>query len=1262
VDLISPGTAIKAAELGRRELRKLRRKAEVRNLVNATATRLMADHRVSAPARKAVRTEVKGFVADPEVGGCLKELLSGNRSVLAQLERRVTQVLDVPNGVDARLVVAAFMDVVQQELVGAKRDERAALDLLFRESTAAHDRTTTQLDDVLEQGLQHAEALAESQQSITALGTQLASRSGASAYAWLTRSSPLGPRAPEMLRTLAEADKPLADEVAERLAEGGGVALAGWAQLNRARMAARPAELIGRLLMSERQYDEAEACFLRAAELDASERLRQLVRASHAAHNADRPERAVELLAQARALDESHPAVVIAAMRQTPPAPETVIERLSAVTPETDADRLSRAISLAQAYLLHLRFDEADAALAVAEAADAAELAVREIRAIWQLLRQECEVQEGSEPDLGELGRARATFLSIREELLRYQHFDEAGHMLARAIETHIAAKETATAATLMDSARPEERGGQAALAIARHGVVCDRGELTLEIVQAAPPCETRQLIEAEVGTRSEDEQLRAEGLRDLEQLLFSSDEQVRLQAALARALACIDHRDPAPWWPRAEEILAEQNPVMATVLRARAHIARGEFDRAEALLRPHAEDPETLDALVDAAGVRRDFPLALERSEALLRLRDTPGNRLQQGKLLRLNGRLPDALAVLSEVARTTKCLLPSERREAYREALMCAQTLERFEDMMGLADEAIALASEHGELHWARAYARHRLGRHDQALAGLDQAGIEPTSMRDAELLSRILYRAGDRATVVGRLLSLSERFGRPETLEIMVIVASAHAEVPVALVEPVRETLRSFVERFPQSAYLIQMKIPEDAQELREWLEQMVPDPRQDLDAAEAVTRGEQPVAALAAATSKALSEVWPCLVALPVAFGDPTLEELEFQDAQGAMTTAAVLDPSALAMLAMLGTEVEQAVRNALPGSIIAQATLQDADRAVDPASDPRASTAVLTRDATGQPRILSTDCADAVRRAALQEQHSRLAKSLSVEPDAVPGSDDELERALLGEHEIEPTTRTLVATIAVARRLHMPALSDDRRVRVYLRSAGVPTFATLTLLRALVERGDLPEAAYQQARDGLLRAGALGLRPTATELAALARETGWQPSPALYRLLSDPAWWGGDVLSATAQALMFLSICAQGAPDEFAEWVARVLDSAQQALPEAPSQQHVLLLLAVAWGWTSAPLPFDRSLLHRLIDAVRRRPASDYCGELENPVLAALDLLISALIRRRDQNLSLLVLKAISALRLTDQIAALRFLGVPTDTKRRSPRY
>jgi tetratricopeptide (TPR) repeat protein len=1247
------GGAKTIVPLAVKELKKLRRRDEVRNLFNDATKHVRSDHRVPAEHKKEVLARVKGLRVDPTVGGCLKRLLDGDNSVLPNLEARAAQLLQFGSAVDNRAVVRAFMEAVEAHVVFARRDDRRALATVYRAQEAGFGRFEHKLEEIVRSGQAAAEESRERDEAILGAVSALPARSPSSAFAFITSGRSLSSETPQLLGKLGEVNSALASEVAGRLAEGGGEALSAWASEHTGRLSsagARANELLGRILMSEGAFGSAYQRFLTAADADVEDPGRQLVRASHAAKAVGDADLARDLRKRAADIGgPEHPAVLIAETQSGNVPPDEVLATLSRVRPRTEIDRLAVHTGRAQAHLLKNDLDQAAQALEAAEKSHPADQSVRELRCLWRLISQQEVVAGGGQVDLAQVQSAKDGFMALRDELLSIGRTDESGHMLRRAVEAALLAHQPDTAAELLDSATSEETSGEARLMLARLAAVSGLQELALEL-SSADDSEDARLVAATVGVESPDPREREAALHVLDELLFSDDEQIRREAALSRALACIHEPDPPTWSDRAHEILRAANAVQAEVIRARAHLARREFDAAEALLRPVADDRRALAALVDAAAMRNDIDLALERVRALLRFNDGPDTHLLYARLLLRHGAVAEALKEYESVARGPGPLLPAERRQAFRGALQTAQNLGRFAQMAELAEKAVANAPQDEELHWALAYARHRLGRHRAALDDLDRHQITPRDVDAAELLSRIVYRAVRGPDLLRRLAALSDQFGRPEALEFMIIAASP--QVPDAdetTSHRVRETFSTFHQRFPDSKFLVQMEAPKTDEEIRDWLQEMAPPTGRGYEADDGVRRGEMVTAFLAAAHGQALSQIWPALDLLPTAYGDATLDELELQDARDALTHAAVLDPSSLAVITTLGMEVEQAVRTALPGSVISQSTLDDADRAGDPATDPRQPTATLTRDRSGEPLIRETDPIDAERRAARQDSHVRLAQTLAVEPDADPDSDNELDRVLrrAAGVDVDPALRTWISTLALARRLQLPILSDDRRVRIYARAEGRPAFGTLAVLRALSELGDVPNDLHAKARLTLLQHGAVGLKPSADELAEVAERADWQMTLPLFRVLTDQTWWQAVPLETWSILTGLLVHVWHQAPDQLAAWMEHLLNAGTQVVPHLNARSHTLLLFASAWGWTPAETGTNEQFFRALIGVLRPQSRLYHLHDVPLEALVRYGAVNARLAYPRRMTL---LLKAVSWLPITDQITAVDLLG------------
>jgi tetratricopeptide (TPR) repeat protein len=1250
--LSGASVASKIVPLAVSEQRKLARRNEVQNLFKDLPKALKSDHRVPSQHKREVLKAVRGLRVNPKVGSCLKSLLEGDSSVLPALEHIASERLLFAAEVDDRAVVVAFMEAVRAHVIPSKRDVTGALGTIYRQQLG-HGEKLGEISEQIKRSTQDSSA--ERQAGEHRLIEEIRAVRGHSAGAFdlITGGRAFSPQTPRVLKELGRVDRTIAQQVGQVLAEGAGPGLAGWASEQLASLRARGVVVtahVGRLLMAEDQFAAAESVFCAAAEDDKEDATRQWVRAANAAFLRGDGERGEELLDHARGGgDPSHPALVLAEIQRGDFSPAEALERLEGVESVTDADALGIAAAVAQERLIDGELDEADRALADAEKIDRGEPRLRELRGIWRLHRANAAIVSDRDVDHDDLVIAEQDFLDLREDMRRRARPGDSAAMLSRAIDAAILSRRPDRAGELLDMASEQERRSPSGVGLARQAVLCGREQMALELLGGRTDSELARVVAASIEIDSPSEQTRERAVEALDRLLFSEDDDIRAEAALARAVACMLAGHPASWSQRAQEILAERDSAAAEIMRARAHLARGEFEEAERLLRRHSDKLEALSALVDAAGMRGDYERALQRSETLVRTNHSPAVRFQHAQLLKATKRFDLALRELSELARTSDDQLPDQREAAFRLAVEVAQTLGRYPEMEELCSDALAAGGQDEAFHWARASARFMLSRHAEALADLDAAGVEASTLLHAELLGRILYQAASLQEALRRNVELSARFGRPERLEALLIFFSARAkELDEETAAAISETIETFPDRFPDSVMVISREIPQSEEGIREFLAELAPPADDDREVVDQIRRGELVSAALAAVHGRSVSELWAGMRMLPVSYGDQVLSELERDEAREALGGPAVLDPTSLSVLALFGNEMQDAVLKALPGSLIAQSTLADADRGAHPINDPLAATGTVIRDpGSGEARFVARDERGAKAAAARQADHLKLARGLAVEPDALPDSEDQMERALADdEQKINPALRTWAATLTVAARRQLPVLSDDRRVRLSVRSMGIPSFGTLALLRALVDAGDLEEGVLAVAREKLLRSGAVGLHPSGGELSTLARELDFEPAVHLYQLLADPSFWTPDPVGGWGAANTLLHAVWEAAPEKLAPWVARIIDAAKQATPQMQIDLLCFGLLASAWGWTTASPHINRAFLQALIEAIRMIPV--HLGQRldDDPVEFALVRygIISAAAPRAER--AMFALRAIAQLKPADQIRAL----------------
>ena len=229
----------------------------------------------------------------------------------------------------------------------------------------------------------------------------------------------------------------------------------------------------------------------------------------------------------------------------------------------------------------------------------------------------------------------------------------------------------------------------------------------------------------------------------------------------------------------------------------------------------------------------------------------------------------------------------------------------------------------------------------RHASAMRAWREFGQpQPNSVARARLLGEIFTLAAEPLSALEMLTRLSDRFDRPEELEAAVIFASirlepATPELTSELADRISESFATFAERFPDSTILRPIALdPDDpvSSLLATFGAQLEQRAQKTEELAAGVRGGVSAVALLASAAGRSLGETLFLLQALPLAFPDDQFERLDRVDAAAAYDAgAAVWDASAIFVVASLGSEIEGQLRNVLPASGIARATVQDAAR-------------------------------------------------------------------------------------------------------------------------------------------------------------------------------------------------------------------------------------------------------------------------------------------------------------------------------------------
>lgn len=970
-------------------------------------------------------------------------------------------------------------------------------------------------------------------------------------------------------------------------------------------------------------FAEAERAHLAAAEQCGlvGNQVRQLVRAASMASALGKPDRAAELRNRAEGISPGHPAIVIAEARAESD-PDRALALLEDVSPESDREALLLHISRAQAYLYKSEFDQADEELAAARHIEPDDLGVREVEAMLPWLQAREDVAEGRSPDVEKLLEAAGVFRGMAADLATHNRESEQGQLLARAAEAAVLAGDPGAAIEALELA--PERGlmaPQATAALGNAAMLAGRPDMAARLTAGASEGGKDGLVLADAKLHSDSAEERKDAAAHLADLLSSDDDEVRDQAAYSLLSGAVAHRD-VDWNEQAAEIVDRRNSVVAAVLRAELLAAEGKFEPAEAVLLPHVSDSRAQRLLVYYAERQKAWTKARDRLTELVKTRSDGGMWLRLANATWRAGSPLEAREIYLRLARDAD-LDAALRGAAFSGAVELVGN--NFEEIRKLASEwREELPSEQNAI-WNLMFALARLARHDEAYELSVAERPDADTPERAVLYAEILGRAADGSDALRAIAALSDRYDKKvEALEGLFIATALQVEqedpsqIDGRMGGRIRESIARFPERFPDQDYIRSFAVPESAEEFEALLEEHAGGntAQRQRQVQQEIVDGAQPVNTLAAvAPHGELSRAWAGLAVLPLGFSAEPTDQVERDAAAGSIGKGVVWDTAAMFVTGGLGADHPALVRGLFPGSRISQESLENADLAL--ANTPRRGhmETVQNPDTGTFEGLRESDDAELDRLARINKGMVDLARSLGPEPWAGSGGDKRLDEM----HEkaaAHRSWREMAATLALAKRRNMPLFSDDRWIRNAARAFGIEAFGTVALIDVLAEREAIDPNHRAYLRRLLFVAGAWGLRPTGTEMIAFARSSEFLLDGAMAGALTDRAAWRSQPVQYLHQALAFLQVVHEEAPERFRIWSLRILDALQGSTPELPKDDATKTLVALAWD-IGDDAELTTPALRELIRVVRRLPLrmTEYAFD---PVKAAFNFILQSL--------------------------------------------
>jgi tetratricopeptide (TPR) repeat protein len=1192
---------------------------EIRTLLREVEREVRSSDLLPFGTADGVVARIRSLLVQPEIAGVLKMWLeSYEDEVKDPLEKRFGQLLDFEHqGIDSQQLAVLVVGSIEKNLARAKRTDREAMMLEAGRTRRQIDELKDQLADVGSVG--PAEPPTARSLRIAAAIVELPPSQG------------------DIVQKLVAVDPDGAVSIQEALSAGGAERIANaidgnasWLEEGSAEVweaAGRLAESIGRLPQAQRAYECA------AEHPGVADGARQLVRASHAAEIQGDPERGSELLEAARAADPQNPAVLLREARQTTD-PDKTLERLDAIVPTDDDQAASIEIARVEALIHKREFERARESLARVRNLQADQRGSDELEAGLVI----SEAQVGLPDDLGippgPLVDAGQTLLKLASEMREQERWDGVAILTGRAILAFALADSSREASRLLDEALADEqllKTVEARRLFATGALLLHRPDDVLALVPASGD-ETDRLDRVAAHVMSGDPERCAGAVPELTELMNAGGTESSRAAYL---LLCASTNNPeVPWDPSAEVTVASEQPWTATMLKAFRLAAVGDFDGAEAHVRPHSDNPTALRYLVHLASRREEHDKALRLSESLVERTGAASDRLQHAAILARNGEQDKAIDRLLALARDPAAS-SDDRGTAFSRAGNLLQEAERFPELEALGLEWAAFDGANDNPRWIAILAMAMRFRHSDALAKWRDFGEpEAHSLPRARLLGEVFTLAAKPRDALEMLVKLSDRFERPEEMEAAIISGSIRLEstsqdLPDDLAQRIRETFETFPERFPDStaftAIAVDLENPASSL-LAAFGPQLEERAQRSDEAASQVRAGTTAVALLASAAGRSIGETLFLLPALPLAFPTDQFDRDGADAVVAYEAGAAVWDATAIFVVGALGGDIEHTVRSVLPSSGVVRATVHDVARDLVASGDGERGEISVVDGALAFGTWSESDREANIRRAT---EMQRLATELSVLPLAAAGHDDDALLQIADRDDAPTSIRSWAGTLAVARREGLAVFSDDRVVRQSARELGLKAFSTMSLLDVLVDRGVVKPEVRDDVRHRLLRNGALGLAPSAEQLAELAREADWQPTPGLRAALGDLSSWMALRTRYAERVLRFLDIVAQQAPEHMDRWVHRAIDAVTHDVG-GDYLGHANLFLLVAISPIEDPPRMSDTGLRALIDSVRRmryfevfRPARDLLVDAVASLLATTeDERLRALMFRR----------------------------------------
>jgi tetratricopeptide (TPR) repeat protein len=679
------------------------------------------------------------------------------------------------------------------------------------------------------------------------------------------------------------------------------------------------------------------------------------------------------------------------------------------------------------------------------------------------------------------------------------------------------------------------------------------------------------------------------DGIPILDELLGTPDQALRVEVAWLRTgAALVDF--PAPESDEALAVLDEHDPVRARLYRA-AVAERADPAEADAILVAGGEQPEFLIERGRLAAKADDWEKAIELYRRVTQLDPAPINQLAFADALRDAGEREAARLEALAIARRSEHP-PYIRDTAYRLAYTISQERGDLEAQADIAEEWLSFDDHNPRVAWSFVWSLARLARYRDARSVIERRHLWPADEQDAEVFADVLIHTTPPEEALERLVAVANEVPGVRGVEarLAMLAVTVDAErVPPDLLEAAAERLVSYPERFPEGGMeRFEIDLSDPLSALRPHLEHRA---QAAAHVSDAVTRGEVPLAALAAATGRDIGSLLLGLNLLPLGFGNAPLDADELEDARQAVGQAVVWESTSINIAGGLGRALFTKIRGAFQTPTIAQAVVDDARLGAHDATAAQPAGTIGMNPTTGEIFYHTYEPGDLDRETHRANSVLDLLDGLNVSPNVDESGEGPIGKWLREDGHLEnPALATAEATLAVVERTGLSLYSDDPVLRAHAKRLGVGAFGTPSLLQAMQEQGMVDIAEVEEAIAILLRSGAQGIPIDLFDPVAAARGAQWGFTPELRMFLLDARRWNNDVDANLRRWHGFLrSAAADATYAQFQRWVFRVVDAMVLALPDNDLELIVAYFVVAAMEEQSTEV--ERSYRRRLLTAL-----------------------------------------------------------------------